>query len=71
MSKNMMNECWTCKYKRTVPCNAHISCSNADPNMSGDPYGIQNGWFLYPILFDPIWKIKDCSNYETVDKIQN
>jgi hypothetical protein len=66
-NKNMLHECWSCKYKRTIPGNAHISCAKPDPNMSGLPYGIKNGWFEYPIIFDPIWKIKYCSNHEPSD----
>lgn len=33
--------------------------------MEGHPHGIKNGWFFYPILFDPVWKTKECGNYET------
>jgi hypothetical protein len=35
-----------------------------DPDMTGSVHGIINGWFLYPISFDPIWKTKDCNNFE-------
>ena len=62
--RNMHNECWSCKHKRAVPGNAHIRCSNPDEKMTGDLHGIKNGWFYYPICFDPTWKAKDCDNYE-------
>jgi len=32
--------------------------------MTGNPKGIQNGWFSYPHNFDPIWRTKECSNFE-------
>jgi hypothetical protein len=35
-----------------------------DPAMTGDAHGIRNGWFIYPMLFDPVWRTKECSNWE-------
>lgn len=62
--RNRMNECWRCKYKRGIPGDAHIRCTNPDPEVEGYPHGIKNGWFTYPSYFDPIWKIKDCNNFD-------
>ena len=61
---NREDNCYECKHKRNVPGNAHIMCMKPDPDMTGDPYGIQNGWFVYPVVFDPVWKTKICSNHE-------
>jgi hypothetical protein len=36
---------------------------NPDKEMTGDPHGIKKGWFFYPLLFDPTWKTKKCSNF--------
>ena len=52
-----------CKHKRSVPGNCHISCAKPDNGVTGNPWGIQNGWFIYPFLFDPIWG-SNCNNYE-------
>lgn len=60
----LKTDCYKCKYKQDVPGNAHIMCSNPDPKMTGDPHGIRNGWFIYPVLFDPIWRTKECDNFE-------
>ena len=60
-----MNECWDCVNKREVPGNAHIRCVKPDAEMSGNEHGIKNGWFMYPLLFDPTWKEKLCNNYES------
>lgn len=65
--RNMMSECYSCMHRENVPGNAHIKCNNPDKDMTGHPHGIKNGWFYYPILFDPIWKLKDCANYESKD----
>lgn len=59
-----MNECYFCKHKRNVVGNAHIKCANPDPEMEGEKHGIDNGWFYYPVLFDPVWKTKRCNNFE-------
>ena len=61
--KQIMNECRKCKNKRKVPGNAHIKCVDPDPEMTGDEYGINKGWFMYPDLFDPTWKTKLCDNF--------
>ena len=60
----MKDDCYKCKHKRSVPGNCHIECVNSDPNMTGDAYGIRSGWFIYPALFDPTWKTKECVNFD-------
>jgi hypothetical protein len=62
--RTMMNECYLCKHRRNVPGDMHSACAMPDPDMTGSVHGIINGWFLYPISFDPIWKTKDCNNFE-------
>ena len=56
--------CHECKFKYSVPGNAHIGCSKPDSTVKGDPHGIKNEWFIYPFLFDPIWMITKCSNFQ-------
>lgn len=62
-ARTTRTECHSCVHKRPVPGDAHISCAHPDPAMRGDPHGIRNGWFLYPLLFDPVWKARDCAHY--------
>lgn len=71
MERDFKNECYHCKHKREVPGNAHISCNNPDKNMRGYEHGIRNGWFMYPLLFDPVWKLDFCSNYSNADELNN
>lgn len=61
---NQMNECYSCVNKCSVPGNCHIKCVKPDPSMKGNAHGIKNGWFYYPLLFDPVWKEKMCNNFE-------
>ena len=65
--RRMMNECYNCRHKREVPGNCHIQCAKPDANMTGNEHGIREGWFMYPILFDPTWKTKMCDNFEAVE----
>ena len=65
---DMRTECWSCTHKRAVPGNAHIRCVNPDLHMTGNAHGMRNGWFFYPMLFDPVWKERDCANYEPKDQ---
>ncbi|MBC8551707.1 MAG: hypothetical protein H8D23_18830 [Candidatus Brocadiales bacterium] len=61
---HLNNECWYCEFKRAVPGNAHISCVNPDPDMTGNEHGIKHGWFSYPYCFDPVWKTAKCKNFK-------
>lgn len=61
MSK--FDECYSCSSRREVPGNCHIKCDNPDLEMKGVEHGIKNGWFFYPFLFDPVWKEKECKNF--------
>jgi hypothetical protein len=62
--KKMMSECWDCVHLRRNSWTHHIKCAKPDPEMTGSEHGIRNGWFLYPLNFDPVWKTKLCSNLE-------
>jgi hypothetical protein len=35
--------------------------------MEGHPHGVKHAWFIYPIVFDPTWKMRECSNYEEAE----
>lgn len=35
--------------------------------MVGNEHDIRSGWFMYPLLFDPVWKEKMCNNFESVE----
>lgn len=62
--RTMTNECYSCVNKRSVPGSCHSACARPDPAMTGYEHGIRSGWFSYPINFEPVWKTKDCSNYQ-------
>ncbi len=68
MSRDMRSECWSCRHKQTVPGNEHIRCAHPDPAMEGNAHGIRNGWFYYPLLFDPVWKERACAHYATPEE---
>ena len=70
-AKRMRQECWHCQHRRNVPGNAHITCANPDPDMIGSQHGIDNGWFYYPLLFDPTWKEKLCCNFAEASQTTN
>jgi len=65
----MINDCSGCINRRDVPGNCHIRCAKPDPLMTGDQHGIRKGWFMYPLLFDPIWMTKKCDNFESVSLV--
>jgi len=64
MERDIHNECYACESKCNVPGDCHIRCSNPDKAMTGSAHGIRNGWFFYPLCFDPVWKTKLCDNFK-------
>ncbi len=58
-----MTECWKCCNRRNIPGDTHIQCADPDPQMEGSEHGIKQGWFFYPINFDPVWKTRRCRHY--------
>lgn len=58
------NECFFCKHRLMIPHNRHIRCNNPDIAMAGDRKAIIHGWFNYPLDYDPLWKTKECNNFE-------
>ena len=67
MSEEEKKSCYNCKHKRNIPGDTHIMCTNPDFEMTGSEHGIANGWFFYPLNFDPIWMTKECPNHEQRD----
>lgn len=33
-------------------------------NIKGNPHGIKNGWFIWPVNFDPVW-LENCDGFES------
>ena len=67
--RDMRNECYSYTHKRDVSGNCHIACVEPDARMTGSSHGIKKGWFVYPILFDPVWKTRLCENYESQSSV--
>jgi len=64
--RDARSECWECVHKREVPWDTHISCDNPSSEVlvKGNAHGKRNGWFCYPVNFDPVWKECLCPNFE-------
>lgn len=61
-------DCYECKHRRSIPGNAHIQCVNPDPLMQANRIAVRNGWFFYPLNFDPVWRQAECANFEQEPK---
>ena len=59
-----MSDCYKCIHRRSIPGDAHSMCVKPDSEVRGNLNGIRNGWFHYPINFDPIWIENECRNFE-------
>lgn len=61
---DIKTNCYLCKHRRALPFSARTRCTKPDPEMKGHPDGIGGGWFNYPSNFDPVWRIRECNNFE-------
>lgn len=59
-----MQECFSCKYGLKWTKNAKVTCLKPHSGVirSDEMKGI--GVWYYPLLFDPVWKLNMCKNYE-------
>lgn len=32
-------------------------------NIQANPHGVKNGWFMWPMNFDPVW-LENCDGYK-------
>ena len=54
--------CYKCVHRRPVPGNHHSRCNNVKANVVGDEWGIKNGWFIFPLNYDPTW-LMSCDGF--------
>jgi len=50
-------KCYACIHRLEIPGDAHSRCNNIKAKVEGHPHGIRNGWFIWPINFDPTWLV--------------
>ena len=66
-------KCWSCAYKKSIPGNAHIRCrfdwiGQKQIMPVGKEHGIRNGWYMFPLNYDPTWMTNNCPQWsETID----
>jgi len=59
-------DCYKCKHRRGTQWGHHSSCVNGKAYVKGNAHGIRNGWFLWPINFDPVW-LDSCDGFDLAD----
>lgn len=62
---NTRGQCHGCAYRSKVPGDAHSTCNfdfrKAGLKMpAGDPNGVRNGWYMFPVNYDPNWMVEAC-----------
>jgi hypothetical protein len=55
--KEMKPDCYKCVHRLNISGDAHSRCNNFQAKIKGNDHGIRNGWFRWPLNFDPIWLI--------------
>ena len=64
--RDMRGKCYECKHSRPIEGDCHIKCANKDATVTGHHIGKENGWFLWPVNFDPSWLVH-CDGFKEVD----
>lgn len=59
--------CYDCAHRREIPGDAHTRCNNHKANVKGSLLGIRNGWFMWPLNFDPTW-LEACNGFSTSEE---
>jgi hypothetical protein len=61
--------CYECVHRLEIPGSCHSRCNNHNAKVEGNQHGIKNGWFRWPLNFDPVWLIS-CDGFSdnTEDK---
>ena len=59
----MTPNCYECKHRRDTPGSCHSRCDHPTCNVTAEKHGIVNGWFFFPINFDPVW-LRSCDGFE-------
>lgn len=60
---NQPTLCYSCIHRKDVFYSHHSECSSKTAEVTGVVHGIKNGWFFWPLDFDPIW-VNECDGYE-------
>ncbi len=63
-------DCYKCKFRGTLPWDAHSKCNNAEARVVGNEHGIKNGWFFHPVNFDPTW-LEECDGFQPKEEVRN
>jgi hypothetical protein len=56
-------DCYDCEYRRDLAGDAHSCCLNLTAHVLGSEHGTKNGWFYWPLNFDPIW-LESCDGFK-------
>ena len=67
--KRVPARCYECKHKRDNAGTCHISCAKPCAEVTGHSHGIEKGWFMYPLDFDPVWMTTPCSTFERAESV--
>lgn len=54
--------CYKCVHRLSIPGDAHSRCNNIAAKTKGNSHGIRNGWFMWPLNFDPTW-LESCDGF--------
>lgn len=55
--------CYKCKHRGEIPGDCHSSCRNVTAIVNANNHGVKNGWFYWPLNFDPVW-LEACDGFE-------
>lgn len=58
----MKPDCYKCFHRLDIPGDCHSRCNNFAAKVSGNAHGIRQGWFRWPLNYDPVW-LESCDGF--------
>lgn len=67
MKNKKKPNCYKCVHRLDVPGDVHSRCNNHKAKVFAKTHGVRNGWFHWPINFDPVW-LETCTGFSDNEK---
>jgi len=60
-----MNKCYSCIYRQPMHATGvtRYACAIRTAKVTASPFGLDHGWFDWPMNFDPTWLVT-CDSYD-------
>lgn len=66
-AKEIIQQCYSCVFRCELSWSCHSKCTAEWVEFSempkGNDYGRSEGWYHFPVNYDPVWMEEESSKY--------